>query len=50
MRSAAKVEDEPTDLGTTLGAVFRGVWTWAADDLARVEQARRAFDGVGDAW
>lgn len=40
-----KVEYQLTALGLTLGAAFCGVWVWAADNLAQVEQARRAFDG-----
>ena len=40
-----KVEYRLTDLGLTLGAAFCGVWVWAAENLRRVEEARRAFDG-----
>jgi DNA-binding HxlR family transcriptional regulator len=39
-----KVEYQLTALGLSLGAAFCGVWVWAADNLADVEQARRAFD------
>ena len=39
-----KVEYRLTDLGLTLGAAFCGVWVWAAENLRRVEDARRAFD------
>jgi DNA-binding HxlR family transcriptional regulator len=39
-----KVEYQLTALGLSLGAAFCGVWVWAADHLAQVEQARRAFD------
>jgi len=39
-----KVEYQLTVLGLSLGAAFCGVWVWAADNLAQVEQARRAFD------
>jgi DNA-binding HxlR family transcriptional regulator len=39
-----KVEYQLTALGSSLGAAFCGVWVWAADNLAQVEQARRAFD------
>lgn len=39
-----KVEYQLTALGLSLGAAFCGVWVWAADNLAQVEQARRAFD------
>jgi DNA-binding HxlR family transcriptional regulator len=40
-----KVEYRLTDLGFTLGAAFCGVWVWAAENLAGVEEARRVFDG-----
>ena len=40
-----KVEYKLTDLGLSLGAAFCGVWVWAAENLQRVEQARREFDG-----
>ncbi len=40
-----KVEYKLTPLGLSLGAAFCGVWVWAAENLDRVEQARRAFDG-----
>lgn len=33
-----------TDLGTSLGAAFCGVWLWAEAHLAKIEEARRAFD------
>jgi DNA-binding HxlR family transcriptional regulator len=39
-----KVEYKLTQLGLSLGAVFRGVWVWAADNLKHVEQVRRGFD------
>jgi DNA-binding HxlR family transcriptional regulator len=39
-----KVEYALTALGLGLGAAFCGVWVWAADNLAQVEAARRAFD------
>jgi len=39
-----KVEYKLTALGLTLGAAFCGVWMWAAENLERVEQARRRFD------
>ena len=39
-----KVEYELTALGLSLGAAFCGVWVWAADNLAAIEQARRNFD------
>ena len=39
-----KVEYRLTTAGLSLGAAFCGVWIWAADHLAQVEQAREAFD------
>jgi len=39
-----KVEYQLTALGLSLGAAFCGVWVWAAENLAQVEQARRTFD------
>ncbi len=39
-----KVEYKLTQLGLSLGAAFCGVWVWAAENLKRVEQARREFD------
>jgi DNA-binding HxlR family transcriptional regulator len=39
-----KVEYRLTELGMSLGAAFCGVWIWAANNLDRVEQARRGFD------
>jgi DNA-binding HxlR family transcriptional regulator len=39
-----KVEYRRTDLGSTLGEAFCGVWEWAAANRARVEEARAAFD------
>jgi DNA-binding HxlR family transcriptional regulator len=39
-----KVEYRLTPLGLTLGAAFCGVWVWAVENLAEVEQARRSFD------
>ena len=33
-----------TPLGRGLGAAFCGVWIWAEDNLAFIEQARQAFD------
>lgn len=32
-----------TDLGTSLGAAFCGVWLWAAENRERIEAARAAF-------
>ncbi|WP_442680333.1 winged helix-turn-helix transcriptional regulator [Sphingomonas sp. ASY06-1R] len=40
-----RVEYRLTELGCTLGAAFCGVWIWAEDNLARVEEARARFDG-----
>jgi DNA-binding HxlR family transcriptional regulator len=39
-----RVDYRLTDLGRTLGAAFCGVWLWAEQNLARVDQARAAFD------
>jgi DNA-binding HxlR family transcriptional regulator len=39
-----KVEYKLTEIGFTLSAAFCGVWVWSAENLARVEQARSAFD------
>ena len=39
-----RVEYRLTDLGESLGAAFCGVWIWAAENLRRVETARRLFD------
>src|ERR1700743_2614578 len=39
-----RVEYKLTPIGMSLGAAFCGVWIWAADNLDRVELARRAFD------
>ena len=39
-----KVEYRLTDLGASLGVAFCGVWIWAAQNLERIEQSRRAFD------
>ena len=33
-----------TDLGTSLGAAFCGVWLWAAENRDRIETARAAFE------
>jgi DNA-binding HxlR family transcriptional regulator len=44
-----KVEYELTELGLTLGAAFCGVWIWAAENLERIEGARRAFDAKAGA-
>jgi DNA-binding HxlR family transcriptional regulator len=39
-----RVDYRLTELGESLGAAFCGVWIWAAENLARVEEARAAFD------
>jgi DNA-binding HxlR family transcriptional regulator len=39
-----RVEYRLTELGSSLGAAFCGVWIWAEDNLARIEQARAEFD------
>ena len=39
-----RVEYRLTDLGFGLGAAFCAVWTWAADNLRRIEAARATFD------
>jgi len=33
-----------TDLGTSLGEAFCGVWCWAEENQARIEAARSEFD------
>lgn len=33
-----------TELGRSLGAAFCGVWMWAADNQARIEATRAAYD------
>lgn len=42
-----RVEYRLTDLGTSLGAAFCGVWIWAETNLTRIEAARHAFDTRG---
>ncbi len=39
-----RVEYRLTDLGLGLGAAFCGVWVWAEQNLARIEEARTEFD------
>jgi len=39
-----KVEYRLTELGLTLSEAFCGVWIWAAENLEKVEEARRTFD------
>ena len=41
-----RVEYKLTDLGYSLGEAFCGVWTWAEDNLARIEAARARFDAA----
>src|SRR5690606_4755082 len=41
-----RVEYKLTDLGYGLGEAFCGVWTWAEDNLARIEAARERFDAA----
>jgi DNA-binding HxlR family transcriptional regulator len=41
-----RVEYKLTPIGMSLGAAFCGVWIWAAENLDRVELARRAFDAT----
>lgn len=41
-----RVEYKLTDLGYGLGQAFCGVWTWAEDNLARIEAARARFDAA----
>ena len=40
-----RVDYKLTDLGLSLGCAFCGVWEWAEAHLARVTEARQAFDG-----
>lgn len=41
-----RVEYSLTHLGTSLGAAFCGVWVWAEEHHAEIDQARRAFAGA----
>ena len=41
-----RVEYKLTDLGYSLGEAFCGVWTWAEDNLARIEAARARFEAA----
>lgn len=43
-----RVEYRLSELGTSLGEAFCGVWVWAEKNLQSVEQARRRFDGRAD--
>jgi DNA-binding HxlR family transcriptional regulator len=39
-----RVDYKLTELGSSLGAAFCGVWIWAEANLRRVEAARASFD------
>ena len=39
-----RVEYRLTELGSSLGAAFCGVWIWAEENLEQIDAARRAFD------
>ena len=39
-----RVDYRLTELGSSLGAAFCGVWIWAEANLRRVEAARASFD------
>ncbi len=39
-----RVEYKLTDLGLSLSSAFCGVWTWAEENLTRIENARADFD------
>ena len=39
-----KVEYRLTDLGFSLSEAFCGVWTWAEENLRRIESSRQKFD------
>ena len=41
-----RVEYEITDLGSSLAPLFAHLADWSADNLPRVEQARREFDAT----
>jgi DNA-binding HxlR family transcriptional regulator len=41
-----RVEYKLTDLGYGLGQAFCGVWTWAEENIARIEAARIRFDAA----
>jgi DNA-binding HxlR family transcriptional regulator len=40
-----RVEYRLTDLGYSLGGAFCGVWTWAEENLTRIEASRTEYDG-----
>ena len=39
-----RVEYRLTELGSSLGAAFCGVWIWAEENREQIDAARRAFD------
>jgi DNA-binding HxlR family transcriptional regulator len=39
-----KVEYRLTELGSSLGEAFCGVWVWAEENLATIETSRQEFD------
>jgi DNA-binding HxlR family transcriptional regulator len=41
-----RVEYKLTDLGYSLGQAFCGVWTWAEENITRIEAARIRFDAA----
>ncbi len=41
-----RVDYRLTDLGLGLGSAFCGVWTWAEENLERIEAARARFDAA----
>ncbi len=41
-----RVDYRLTELGYSLGEAFCGVWTWAEENLARIEAARERFDAA----
>lgn len=40
-----RVEYRLTPLGESLGEAVCSIWIWAGDNIASVEEARRAYDG-----
>jgi DNA-binding HxlR family transcriptional regulator len=41
-----RVDYKLTELGYSLGEAFCGVWSWAEQNLDRIEAARRSFDAA----
>ena len=41
-----RVDYRLTELGYSLGEAFCGVWTWAEENLTRIEAARERFDAA----